>query len=159
MILAHILLQGIPEPLPLNPIARWEWVFPVVESIHICGFALLVGAIFILDLRLMGLCLRGRPVSQLARDLAPWIWSGILVQLITGPYLLSSDAGEYLQVPAFRVKMLLFALALLFHFTIIRKATQPAADARRPGWHRPAAAISLALWLGVVLGGMWIGNL
>ena len=41
------LLQGIPEALPLNPIARWEWVFPVVEAVHICGFSLLVGTIVI----------------------------------------------------------------------------------------------------------------
>ena len=42
-------LQGTTtEGLPLNPIARWEWVFPIIESIHICGFTLLVGSVVIL---------------------------------------------------------------------------------------------------------------
>ncbi|MGA8766924.1 MAG: hypothetical protein WB559_07885, partial [Candidatus Acidiferrales bacterium] len=106
MLLAYAILQAHPEAIPLNPIARWEWVFPVVESIHICGFTLLVGTIVILDLRLLGLRLRQQPISQLARALSPWIWAGLILQLTTGPYLFSGDPGEYVQIAAFRVKML-----------------------------------------------------
>ncbi len=159
MSLACAILQGFPEAIPVNPIARWVWVFPVVESIHICGFTLLVGTVTILDLRLLGLCFRQLSVSQVARNLAPWTNTGILVQLITGAYLFSGDPGEYVQVAAFRAKMLLLLLALIFHFTVIRRATAPARDAAPPGWRRPAAVVSLGLWVSVLLAGLWIGNL
>jgi hypothetical protein len=152
-------LLQISEPLPLNPIARWEWVFPVVEAIHICGFSLLVGTVTILDLRLLGLCLRRQAVPQLARQLSPWILTGILIQLITGPYLLSSDPREYVQVPAFRNKMMFLLLALIYHFTVIRKATAPAGASAPLGWRKPAALVSLGLWFSVLLAGLWIGNL
>jgi hypothetical protein len=155
MFLVHI-LQGIPEKLPLNPIARWEWVFPVVEAFHICGFALLVGSIVILDLRLLGIALRSQPVSRLAKELSPWIWAGIIIQLTTGPYLFAGDPSEYVQIAAFRTKMLFLLLALVFHFTVIRRATAPAADS---SWRKPAALVSLGLWFGVLLAGLWIGNL
>ncbi len=158
MLLAY-LLQGLPEAAPLNPIARWEWVFPIVESIHICGFALLVGTIVILDLRLLGLVLRRQPVPKLAKGLAPWIWAGIIIQLTTGPYLFSSDPGEYLQVPAFRNKMIFLLVALVFHFTVIRKATAATEESVALGWRKPAAALSLGLWVCVLLAAMWIGNL
>jgi hypothetical protein len=158
MFLAY-LLQGLPEPAPLNPIARWEWVFPVIESIHICGFALLVGTVVILDLRLLGLVLQRQTVPQLAKALSPWIWTGILIQLTTGPYLFSSDPGEYMQVPAFRNKMLLLLAALIFHFTVIRKATAPTPDSVPLGWRKQAAVVSLGLWVSVLLAAMWIGNL
>ena len=158
-LLALAAFQGHPEALPVNPIARWEWVFPVIESLHICGFTLLVGTIVILDLRLLGLRLREQPISQLARALSPWIWAGIMVQLVTGPYLFSGDPFEYVQIAAFRAKMLLFALALIFHFTVIRAATAPSRDAAPLGWRRPAAVVSLGLWVGVLLAGLWIGNL
>lgn len=158
MLLAHI-LQGVPEALPLNPIARWEWVFPVVEAIHICGFTLLVGTVVILDLRLLGISLRSQPVSRLAKELAPWIWTGILIQLTTGPYLFSGDPREYVQIAAFHNKLLFLLAALIFHFTVIRKATAPAGDSAPLGWRKPAAAVSLGLWLCVLLAGMWIGNL
>ena len=153
------MLQGIPEALPKNPIARWEGVFPVVESLHICGFTLLVGTILILDFRLLGICLRKQPVSRLARDLSRWIWAGLATQLITGPYLFSGDPREYLQVTAFRAKMIFFVLALIYHFTVIRKAVAPRAEGAPLGWRRPAAVLSLAFWLCVVVSGLWIGNL
>ncbi len=159
MFLAYAILQAHPEAIPINPIARWEWVFPVVESIHICGFTLLVGTIVILDLRLLGLCLRRQTISQLAKDLAPWIWTGIILQLTTGPYLFSGDPGEYVQIAAFRGKMLLLLVALIFHFTVIRMATAPARDSAPLGWRRPAALVSLGLWVSVMLAGLWIGNL
>jgi len=159
MILAFAVLQAHPEALPVNPIVRWEWVFPVVESLHICGFTLLVGTIVILDLRLLGLRLQQQPISQLARALSPWIWAGLILQLTTGPYLFSGDPFEYVQITAFRVKMLLFLLALIFHFTVMRVATKPSRDAAPLGWRRPAAVVSLGLWVGVLLAGLWIGNL
>jgi hypothetical protein len=158
MILAG-LLQGVPEALPKNPIARWEGVFPVIESLHICGFTLLVGTVTILDLRLLGISLTRQPVSQIAKQLAPWIGAGIITQLVTGPYLFSGDPGEYVQVAAFRNKMLFLALALLFHFTVIKRATRPDLDRSPLGWRKPAAVVSLALWLSVLLAGLWIGNL
>ncbi len=159
MLLAQVILQGLPEAIPVNPIARWVWVFPVVESIHICGFTLLVGTVTILDLRLLGLCFRQQSISQVAKNLAPWTNTGILIQLITGAYLFSGDAGEYVQVAAFRSKMLLLLLALIFHFTVIRKATAAAQDSAPLGWRMPAAVVSLGLWVSVLLAGLWIGNL
>jgi hypothetical protein len=160
MYLAHALVQlARSEAIPINPIARWEWVFPVVETLHVLGFTLLVGTVVILDLRLLGWCLQSQPVSRIATDLSPWIWTGIIVQLITGPYLFSGDPFEYLQVTAFRVKMSLLLVALAFHFTAIRAATAPARDAQPLGWRRIAAVVSVGLWVSVLLGGMWIGNL
>jgi hypothetical protein len=160
MILAHaILLLARPEAIPVNPIARWEWVFPVVETLHVLGFTVLVGTVVILDLRLLGWRLQKQPISRVARDLSPWIWTGIIVQLITGPYLFSGDPFEYVQVTAFRVKMALLLVALIFHFTAIRAATAPARDTQPLGWRRLAAVVSVGLWVSVVLGGMWIGNL
>lgn len=153
------ILQGVPEALPKNPIARWAAVFAVVESVHICGFTLLVGTTVILDFRLLGICLRKQSVVQLAKDLSPWILTGLVIQLITGPYLFSSDPHDYLQVTAFRMKMVLLAFAVLYHFTVIRKAAAPPADDFPLGWRRPAALISLGLWLSVLMSGLWIGNL
>jgi len=158
MLLVHI-LEGVPEGLPLNPIARWEWVFPIVEAVHICGFALLVGSIVILDLRLLGIGLVSQPVSRLAKELSGWIRAGIVLQLTTGPYLFSGDPREYVQIAAFRNKMLFLLLALVFHFTVMRRATAPSADSSPLGWRRSAACVSLGLWLCVLLAGLWIGNL
>jgi hypothetical protein len=55
--------------------------------------------------------------------------------------------------PAFQVKMVCFALALLFNYTIRRKV------ARRGGLGaigKVVAAISLLLWISVIFGGIFI---
>jgi hypothetical protein len=153
------MLQGVPEAIPVNPIARWVWVFPVVESLHICGFTLLVGSVTILDLRLLGFVLRRQPISRVARDLAPWTLAGLLTQLVTGAYLFSGDPGEYVQVHAFRSKMALLLLAIIFHYVVIRRLTVEAKDSAAVGWRKPAAVVSFGLWVSVLLAGLWIGNL
>ena len=43
------------------------WLFPIIETVHIFGIILLVGATSILDLRLMGLTFRDEAVSKLAQ--------------------------------------------------------------------------------------------
>ncbi len=48
-----------------NAINDSEWLFPVIESIHITGLAVLIGTAAIVDFRLLGLVLPKRPVSQL----------------------------------------------------------------------------------------------
>ena len=159
MMMLSYILQGLPEAAPLNPIARWTWVFPFIESIHICGFGLLVGTTLVLDMRLLGVIFRKQAISKLAEQLAPWILTGLAIMLITGPYLLSSDPGEYIQVTSFRVKMVLLLLAIVFHFTVIRRATDPSGDDNPLGWRKLAGCVSLGLWLSVVIGGIWIGNL
>jgi hypothetical protein len=158
---ALLLLQAAarPEAIPVNPIARWEWVFPVVETLHVLGFTLLVGMVVVLDLRLLGVCLRKYPVSHIAESLSPWILTGVVIQLTTGPYLFSGDPFEYVQVHAFRVKMALLLVALIFHYTAIRSATKPAYDTEPLGARRFVAVVSVCLWFSVLLGGMWIGNL
>ena len=70
------------------------WLFPVIETVHIFGIILLVGATSILDLRLMGVTFREEPVSKLARRFLPWAWAGFLIQVVTGLLLFSSEATK-----------------------------------------------------------------
>jgi len=135
-----------------NAIDDSAWLFPVIESFHILGLALLVGTIAILDLRLLGLGLRGRTEAETARDLAPWTLAGLGVMLATGPLLFSSDPMRYYQNPAFAFKMRVLLLAVISHFTIHRRA----AGSLR--WRKTAAYLSLALWSAVIAGARWIAT-
>jgi hypothetical protein len=130
-----------------------EWAFPVVESLHFMGFALSIGTIAIVDLRLLGLGMRRQTASQLAADLDPWTWAGFAVMLITGPLMFSADAVSYHVNPSFQFKMTCLLLALLFHFTIHRRVTRSEVS---PMAARMAGGISLALWTAVVAGGRMI---
>lgn len=130
-----------------------EWAFPVVQSLHFMGFALSIGTIAIVDLRLLGLGMRRQSASELAADLAPWTVAGIAVMLITGFLMFSADAVRYHVNPSFQFKMMCLAAALLFHFTIHRYATRHEVS---PVAARLSGGVSLALWTAVVAGGRMI---
>jgi hypothetical protein len=134
-----------------------QWLFPVIESVHLLALVLIAGAVLIVDMRLFGLGLRRQPVAQLARDAQPWLIGGLLVMLPTGILLFLAEAIKCYYSPAFAVKMTSLLLALIFTFTVRRKVAL--ADAGRVSslWSRVVAVVSVALWSGVGIGGRWIG--
>jgi hypothetical protein len=130
-----------------------EWVFPAVQSLHFIGFAMSIGTIAIVDLRLLGLGSPRFKPADLAADLEPWTRAGIAVMLTTGPLMFSTDAVAYHFNPSFQFKMMCLTLALLFHFTLHKRAVRPGVP---PVAAKVAAGISLLLWSAVVAGGRMI---
>jgi hypothetical protein len=124
----------------------------LLESIHLIGLTLLLGTILMVDLSLLGLGIGRSPASRIARELRSWTAAGIAIMLLSGPLLLSSEAIRCYRTPAFWIKMALFAIAIIFQFTIHKKVVseEPAAARQRARW---TAGLSLALWVGVALAG------
>ncbi len=137
-----------------NPLNGSELIFPALECIHIAGFALLVGTIALVDFRLLGLGLTRHSAAGLAKDLAPWTLAGLTVMLLSGPAMFSSDPEMYYTNISFQIKMGLVLAAIVFHYTVHRKAVLKDAF---PLQHKLVACISLLLWTGVIAGGIFIG--
>jgi len=135
------------------------WLYPIVETAHIAGFVVLVGSVVMLDLRLLGFTPTSS-VRSLARHVLPWTWLALLVVVPSGVAMFSAHAVEFLDNPALRIKLILIVFAGLnaaaFHFGVYRSA--PAWDRNQPPppAARWAAALSLALWLGVIACGRLI---
>jgi hypothetical protein len=133
------------------------WVFPIIETIHVLGIALLVGTVAILDLRLLGLALKREPVSDVASAVLPLTWAGFAVMFVSGFLLFWSEAAKSYANPAFRLKLLLLLLVglnpLIFHFTIYRSVGDWNARVVTPLQARLAAVFSLTLWGGIVCAG------
>jgi len=135
-----------------NPLNNNEWSFPLLEIIHIAGFALSIGTIAIVDMGLLGYGKRGT-ASQLLHETSPWTLAGLVIMLITGPLIFSSDPNMYLRNQSFRFKMGALLLALLYNYTIHRKVVLAGAS---PGVNKVVGVLSLALWISVVAGGLFI---
>jgi hypothetical protein len=134
-----------------------KWGVAITEMIHLLALAALGGSILIVDLRLLGVGLR-QSAFRLEKQVAPIFWGSLVVIVISGLVILSTEPMKCYNSGAFRAKMLLLFLALLFHFTLHSKAVK-AEPAIGPEWSRSAAALSLALWLGVGFAGRAIGFL
>ena len=133
------------------------WLFPVVEVFHLIGLAVIGGAILVVDFRLLGLGLRGHPVSRLARDVQPWVVGSLILMIASGVPLFLSEAVKCYYSFAFWVKMTSLALAIIFTFTIRRRVTLADDTRFSPAVYRAVGTISILLWSTVGWGGRWIG--
>ncbi len=133
------------------------WLFPFVEIFHLLALGLLGGTIVILNLRLLGFRFRNEPVAALARDVRPWMIGSIVVMLISGFLLFSTEAVKMYGSPAFQFKMSCLLLAILFTFTVHRKVTMLDEERIAPVWRKLAAIVCIVLWTAVALGGRAIG--
>jgi hypothetical protein len=131
-----------------------EWVFPIAECFHIAAFAWSIGLIAAVDYRLLGFGIQHSKPSEVLRATAPWTLLGLTVVLLSGPLLFLSDARMYLHNPSFVFKMYALAAAILFNYTIHRKVAR--SDSSSPTVRAVVAVVSLALWISVGFGGLFI---
>jgi hypothetical protein len=139
-----------------NPFA-----FPGLEAVHVAAIMLVVGSIFMLDLRLIGVASRNHAVTKLADEVLPWTWASFLIAVITGALLFTGQAGAYATNLQFQLKMGLMVLAglnmLLFHFVTWRSVHDWNTTTPTPIAARLAGLLSLAFWIAVVICGRWVG--
>lgn len=136
---------------------EWLWLYPSVEIVHIAGIALLFGSIAVLDLRLLGLA-RSISVRRLARHVLPLSAGSFALIVPSGLAMFTAHAGEFVQSGVFVLKMCLIMAAglnaALFHALVYRTAdvwdTEEMRNLPPPPSARVSAALSLALWLGVI---------
>jgi len=142
-------------------IAENDILFPWIESVHVLAFVVVVGSIAIVDLRLLGLASTDRTANRVLRDVLPYTWGAFAVAAVAGSLMFSSNAVNYAHNFFFRGKLILLALAGLnmavFHLVGIRGIEAWSASGRTPPAAKIAGAVSLAVWMSVVVFGRWTG--
>jgi hypothetical protein len=128
-----------------------------VVGVHILALTLSVSLLLWVDLRMVGLALRGLCVTQVYRALAPWFLFGFAVMIASGAALFTAYATRAYGNDFFRIKMAALLLAavnaLVFHYVTQRSAAQWDLRAKPPLGVRAAGYASLALWAIVILAG------
>lgn len=131
------------------------WIWPIAETLHFIGLALLLGIVGFFDLRLMGFFRRISLVG--AHDLVPVAIGGFGLNVVTGIVFLIGHPEQYVHNVAWWWKVgCLFvagANAVLFEVGIGARTM-----ALGPGEDTPLAAkvigaVSLVAWFGVLFWG------
>jgi hypothetical protein len=146
-------LTALQDWAPVEFLRNARWTYAAVNAAHIAGFALLVGAIVPLDLRLMG-WRRSVPLRVMARVLLPVAIGGLVLAIVAGLALFSVRAVEYAGTTLFQFKMTLVVCgignALLLHRAAQWEAEQGTVGALPPARLRVAGALSILIWLAVL---------
>jgi uncharacterized membrane protein len=136
------------------------YIFPFLESVHVMALSLVFGTIVVVDLRALGVASTHRSFTKMSNELLRITWGAFIVAALTGTLMFTTNARVYFHNTSFRVKMLLLALAGLnmavFHLTAGRSVARWD-QARAPRAGRITGALSIALWVAIILAGRVIG--
>ena len=137
-------------------ISESTWLFPLIEGSHILALPLSVGMIVLFDLRLLGLAFRQGAAATLLHDMLRWSKIGFAVMFVTGGLLFVAQAGKAYGNGFFRAK-LLFLIALGINAAVYQLVFYPRMGqwetAGTPAGARLCAALSLVVWIGVIICG------
>ncbi len=142
------------EPRPVIAfawIASHPWLYPLLESLHVVGIALLFGGLVVLELRVWGLG-SALPVAPLARLALPVSLAGFCLAAATGLTMFISQPGELLANRMFVIKISLVMLAGLNAAAFHARGSLATLD----GVARVQTLVSLCLWVAVIICGRWI---
>jgi hypothetical protein len=154
-----------PRWLASDFITRYQnvhpWAWKTLETIHFMGLCLLFGVVVVGNLRLLG-WMRNAPLEGFHR-LLPWgVW-GFVVNSVTGMLFFIGQAFQYIENPAFHLKILCILLAgadvlyLTWHDEVWELGPGDAA----PAMVKVLAASQIVLWVGVIYFGRmlpYLGN-
>jgi hypothetical protein len=153
-------MMDVLAALEATSVATWLresgslWAYPTVLTLHTAGLAVLVGASWVLDLRLLGLA-PAVPLRALERAF-PVMWLGFWINGLSGVLLFAADATTKGATLLFATKLTLIAIAVINIFAIrrvvfphgVEPATGPAA--------KVLAVSSIVLWLAAIGTGRWM---
>jgi hypothetical protein len=131
------------------------WGFAIVSVFHLFGIILLLGGVAFMSMRLFGLFMTDRPVSDVADGLARWTLLGLILTLITGAGLFSGETMRLYDSGPFWTQMTFLFFALIFHFSLYRKVTRW--DQAPPLLRGITGFLAVTLWLGVGIAARAIG--
>jgi hypothetical protein len=135
-------------------IAEHPYAYPALEVVHILGIALLVGNLVLFELRVWGVGM-ALPVQSLARLALSLSLAGFGLVAISGAVMFGSQPDELLSNDAFLLKMALVLMAGINAAWFHRRG----GVARLDVIARAQTALSLGLWLAVIICGRWIAYL
>lgn len=127
------------------------WAYPALEVVHICGIALLLGNLVLLEMRVFG---RGAQldVKALASLSLAVAGAGFFLAAMSGSLMFASQASELLTNRAFTLKMVLLMLAGCNAAWFHGRGSLERLDVMA----RAQMVISSIIWLAVVVCGRWI---
>jgi hypothetical protein len=141
-----------------TPYAEWvneSWGWPLALTGHAFGTATVVGVMFIIGLRLVGLF---GPIPYAAMNkLMPVVWVAVAFQVMSGVTLWMTKPAQYLADVVFAVKLVFLVIAIVvtwqLHLSMAREAAAWQVKGRASSRGRKLAIAACLLWAAVLIGG------
>ena len=150
------------DPIPLidaaaisDFVSAHKWMWPTCETLHFVGLSLLLGVVFLVDLRMFGV-MKNIAFPALHR-LMPWAILGFGINVLTGMLFFIAEPGQYTKSVPFQWKMafVLVAGANALYFTMFDEVWDIKAGDNAPAMAKFAEGSAVVLWVAI----MWCGSM
>lgn len=136
-------------------VAETLWAYPLLETLHTLGMAMLLGTLGLINLRVLGYKAALSIVGT--RDLLPVAWIGFTVNAASGLLLFTSDAVNFFASNTFKLKITLIVIAGINAAILSRRlfgdVGSEVAVTQTDATMKTLAASSLAFWVIAVICG------
>jgi hypothetical protein len=140
-----------------NDLLQWinanTFLGVVLEVSHYFSMMMIVGIIGIVDLRILGLAARKQNLADLADDLLPWMWIGVVVNAISGLIMFCGEATGYWLSWPFRIKMSMVIIGIVLGIVITQNAPKWSQESVIQPKVKLLALFSMCLWIVLILAG------
>ncbi|MBT7951522.1 MAG: hypothetical protein HN764_07850 [Gammaproteobacteria bacterium] len=157
--------MNIFESLETTFIANWLidslYGYPVMLVLHGIGMSIVIGILFMFNLRLMGLF--NNIELGAFKSLLKLAWAGFLINFISGCILFVQKATSFVQNWAFLVKIagvvIATVMAIIAHKTLYQQADKWNSENAIALSAKILAFVSIGLWSVVIITGRLVGYL
>jgi hypothetical protein len=147
------------DALEQSALGLWVMTSPagyyIMLAFHAMGLAMLVGAVVVIDLRLLGF-VRGIDEKAMA-GLVKFAWWGLAINVVSGVSIFIGEANKAFHSNSFRLKILLMVCGVISTVILNKSVLQPIIQKNGASaastTARAQACISLALWASVIIMG------
>lgn len=154
-------MTGLLSSLEASAFSTWVrespsiWAYPMILTLHTTGLAILVGANWMVDLRVLGWA-RAVPLAVLSRAF-PVMWAGFWLNAVTGVMLFAADPVTKGTTAVFMWKLVTIAVGVALIIEIKRRLYGPGVQMDGAGRAvKVMAAASLAVWIVAIATGRWM---
>jgi hypothetical protein len=126
-----------------------------LQIVHVMGLVALLASLVLISLHLLGLAFKHQPLTDIAKEATKLVWWGLALTALSGTLMFIATPKLYFYNPAFRLKMILFFVAVIVQLVLFRKTA--AQTAPTPTFARASVGLSLAAWFSVAMAGRMIG--
>jgi uncharacterized metal-binding protein len=132
-----------------------SWAIPAIQSIHIVGIAMVLGSVFMIDLRLLGWAWTDQTLRQTTNRFGPWLTGALWLMLATGLLMVVGEPVRELITFSFWLKMFLVAvgtvIAVVFQRAVRKRDVQPAGAPLKA-----LAVVTFLIWACIIVLGRLI---
>jgi hypothetical protein len=152
-------MTGLLSSLEASGFSTWVrespsiWAYPTILTLHTLGLGVLVGANWMVDLRVLGFG-RAVPLSLLSRAF-PIMWAGFWVNALSGVLLFVADPTKATTLFMWKLAIIAAGVTLIIALKRRLYGRGAAMDAAGPGV-KAIAVVSLALRIAAIATGRWM---